>query len=222
MFQKYYHANNNLKRSSLVEYEKYKDKMVWSNLLLNELEVLPKKSSPIDLSLLKSDIRIFRLCVDNYNSKEDKYLYTVYSICKCLLSEYHIKNIFGALSFDFREFKSFDALNLIGDIHKKIPFEVNYSQQYLDFKSKFEYILSLYSKGIDFNEIALRRNDSLGELIKKRLGYLSVSINYLGEVVNISNTTRDIVENGFEKNFVNIFSHRGESYFVVCSNLLKK
>ena len=61
-----------------------------------------------------------------------------------------------------------------------------------------------------------------GELVKKRLGYLAISINYLGEVLNISSTTRDIVEKGFEKNFVNIFSHKGDSYFVVCSNLLKK
>jgi non-ribosomal peptide synthetase modules or related protein len=221
-FQKFYHGMIDFKRSSLIEYEKYKDKMVWNNVSSDELEILPKKSSLIELSILKRDVRIFKLSIDNYNSKEDKYLYTVYSICKCMLSDYQIKNIFGALSFDFREFDNFDATNLIGDVHKKIPFEVNYSQRYLDFKSKFEYTLSLYSKGIDFNEIALRRNDSLGELVKKRLGYLAISINYLGEVLNISSTTRDIVEKGFEKNFVNIFSHKGDSYFVVCSNLLKK
>lgn len=219
--QKYNNRDIYIEQSSLIEYEGFKERMSKNDLSPSDLDILPSENSIINLSKLKRDMKIFKGSIKNYSSKEDIYLYTVYLICKCLLSDYHIDTIHGGMSYNFRNLENFDSESLIGDIHKKIPFKVGRFYSYQDFKNDFECILEMYSKGIDFNEIAFRRNDDLGKLIRRRLNYLSISINYIGEVMNINSIIRDIIENEFEKNFINIISRGEETYFVVTSDLFK-
>ncbi|QLB52565.1 peptide synthetase [Streptococcus sanguinis] len=223
IYQAYEHKNNisSVKESSLYKFDQYKKSFLYTELPSDVLNKLPAVKDNLNFSVLKQGLQIFELPVNMDDSKDDVYLYTVYALCRCILLDYNILSISGGLSYDFRQFINFDAESLIGDIHKKIPFEVKLNENYQDFKLNFQNQLNLYGQGIDFSEMALRRGDSVGQLIKNRINNLSLSINYIGEALKIDDLVKQILANKFEKNFINIFSHKGKTYSVICSSIFK-
>ena len=78
---------------------------------------------------------------------------------------------------DFRDYEQFDAYDLIGDIHKKIPFQVNRTETFEEFKNSHFKILEIYRTGIDYYEIAMLGNDMSAKEVQERLNNLSLSIN---------------------------------------------
>ena len=130
--------------------------------------------------------------------------------------------ITGAVSYNFREFKDFDSQDIIGDVHTKIPFELNKNDNYEDFESRFDSLLDIYSTGIDIRLISLKRNEEgMQNIMNEKWNKLNLSFNYIGETFDVNKTVLSIKEMKFESNFINLFTNRGKVYGIVSSDVFE-
>ena len=206
--------------SSLQEFEKYKEKKAHIGLTTDILEKIPIMKDIIDFNRIREGTQVYKVNMRGNDTKSDVYLYSVYLICRCILCEYELENISGGLSYDYRNYKEFNSKDLIGDIHKKVPFEIKKNDKFENFIINFSNLLNIYSEGIDFYDISIRRRDIEGNYVREAIKKICLSINYLGEVLDVDNKINQLKSNQFEKNFINIFTHKEQCYYVLGSHLL--
>ena len=206
--------------SSLVAFSQFKREVLQNDVSGDVLARLPKIKPAIEFEKLNDEVQCFQVSLPEDIKGDDVYLFTIYAISQCILSDYNLSAISGGLSLDFRDYEQFDAYDLIGDIHKKIPFQVNRTETFEEFKNSHFKILEIYRTGIDYYEIAMLGNDMSAKEVQERLNNLSLSINFIGEAFRLKDTINNIIDVDFDKNFINVFVHERFAYAVIKSELL--
>ena len=206
--------------SSLVAFSQFKREVLQNDVSGDVLARLPKIKPAIEFEKLNDEVQCFQVSLPEDIKGDDVYLFTIYAISQCILSDYNLSAISGGLSLDFRDYEQFDAYDLIGDIHKKIPFQVNRTETFEEFKNSHFKILEIYRTGIDYYEIEMLGNDMSAKEVQERLNNLSLSINFIGEAFRLKDTINNIIDVDFDKNFINVFVHERFAYAVIKSELL--
>ncbi|MCE2279849.1 peptide synthetase, partial [Streptococcus thermophilus] len=206
--------------SSLVAFSQFKREVLQNDVSGDVLARLPKIKPAIEFEKLNDEVQCFQVSLPEDIKGDDVYLFTIYAISQCILSDYNLSAISGGLSLDFRDYEQFDAYDLIGDIHKKIPFQVNRTETFEEFKNSHFKILEIYRTGIDYYEIAMLGNDMSAKEVQERLNNLSLSINFIGEAFRLKDTVNNIIDVDFDKNFINVFVYGRFAYAVIKSELL--
>ncbi|MCI5996670.1 MAG: AMP-binding protein [Peptoniphilaceae bacterium] len=211
-----------VKSSSFLNFKKFLEKTNQDVDYYKLLRFIPKTSKKLDL---KNDHRSINIAKFNCNFTQNKdiILFSIYTISKCILEDYDIDNVTGGISYNFREYKEFDAKCVLGDVHTKIPFEVSKLDNYEIFKNRFNNLLEVYSTGIDLRYLAYKNIDNkLRFKMLEKWNELNLSINYIGEVLNVSEVINALENIDFESNFMNIFTNRNNIYAVIKGAVFSK
>lgn len=211
-----------VENSSFLEFKKFLEKSNRDVDYYKLLESIPDTSTNLNIKSDNKSVYVAKFNC-NFTKNEDIILFSIYTISKCILDDYDIGNITGGISYNFREYKEFDAEGLLGDIHTKIPFEVSKLDNYEIFKKRFNNLLEIYSTGVDLRYLAYKNIDNTFRLkILEKWNKFNLSINYIGEVLNINKTIEALKNIDFESNFMNIFSNRNNVYAVIKGNVFNK
>ena len=210
-----------IKSSSFYAFRKFIEKVNSLPKISELTNLVPNTSHELFLTCLDNTVWVAEFAC-SLKKVKDIILFSIYHVCKYILLVQGIPNITGAVSYNFREFKDFDSQDIIGDVHTKIPFELNKNDNYEDFESRFDSLLDIYSTGIDIRLISLKRNEEgMQNIMNEKWNKLNLSFNYIGETFDVNKTVLSIKEMKFESNFINLFTNKGKVYGIVSSDVFE-
>lgn len=222
-----YRVYNNLESIDSIQYSSYYDfrKFIESaNSISNTthlIDLIPITNNNIDMKKVDNIVWVAEIDYDGSRSVKDITLFSIYNICKFIIYRKQISHLTGAVSYNFREFKNFESQNIIGDVHTKIPFEIDIKDNFEDFQHRFDSLVEYYSMGMDLRMISLKGNSKGSSIMKDRWKKLNLSFNYIGEVLDRKKAISNIKVTNFEENFINLFTNKGKVFAVVNSNIFE-
>ncbi len=188
------------------------------------LELTPETSGELELIKSNNDIFISSFYLIPKNTLEI-ISYTVYWVGQCIFDDYKFNNLTAQISYNFRNYDSFNAKNIIGDVHTKIPMEVIAGESYYSFLDRFRQILQQYQTGGDIRYCVFDENNNdlrLKRELTDRWHALNLSFNYIGEIKDIPKLIADLKRIPFGNSSITMFSQRGKIYVALRGNLFKK
>lgn len=145
--------------------------------------------------------------------------FSIFSICQHILKYQNLENIVITISYNFREYKDFDASKIVGDLHTKIPIMINRSDNIEIFEDRLQNILEIYKRGIDIRQYVFSISSNTTDLVEKevlqRWNNISLSLNYIGEVLDPDELIKDYRKGKFSNRSILLFSSRGNLYYIM-------
>ncbi|VDK69114.1 unnamed protein product [Cylicostephanus goldi] len=168
------------------------------------------------------DDKVQMISISKYGDQEPTQGASLYCVFQALMKEQGVKRVTGALSYDLRTFEGFDATNVLGDVHTKIPFFSEIGEDLNVFLDRFDACLGAYRKGIDLRWLATGEVHTHGaQVLATRWNTLNFSVNYLGMAINLKDMLSDIKGIDFDHNFMNMFTHKNSVICVIGQRILK-
>lgn len=144
--------------------------------------------------------------------KVAQYLFTI---------DRNLTELTGSFVANIREFKGFDATDLIGDVHTTIPFRIEKNQTFTDFEYSVNKMVKVHEDGLNVRDKIFEGYPAFsGRYLeaKKKLESLNLSFNYIGEVSNLENTIKGIIKDKLPQKYIVVFTHKLELYIVICDD----
>ena len=88
--------------SSLVAFSQFKREVLQNDVSGDVLARLPKIKPAIEFEKLNDEVQCFQVSLPEDIKGDDVYLFTIYAISQCILSDYNLSAISGVLSLDFK------------------------------------------------------------------------------------------------------------------------
>ncbi|VDK69283.1 unnamed protein product [Cylicostephanus goldi] len=168
------------------------------------------------------DDKVQMISVTKCDGQEPTQEASLYCVFQALMKEQGSKRVTGALSYDLRTFEGFDATNVLGDVHTKIPFFSETGEDLATFRDRFDSCLAVYRKGIDLRWLATRKMGAHNaQVLSTRWNTLNFSVNYLGMALDLEDVLLNIKGIDFDYNFMNMFTYRDSMVCVIRQRILK-
>lgn len=207
--------------SSYIEFMEFTNQINQNTDITHALKVIPKTEAPLNLS---RDVNL-NIIKFKYSPKDtdDAYITSLYLLAQAIMAERGFETVTGQIAINIRKFKSYDAQNVIGDIHQTIPWEIHRNDTRADFSRRYHKWKKMYETGIDYRYCVFNKvGKNLVDLPKlaARWNSTNISPNYLGEVKSLDSVLNEIAQAPFKNDYITVVSYNGMIYCILHGNLL--
>ncbi|MBK4778745.1 MULTISPECIES: AMP-binding protein [Streptococcus] len=189
-----------------------------SNIKIKDcLDLIPREEGEVAI-YNEEEVFVTTIQIDSEKNK-DVNIYSVFRICQHILKYQNSNNIVVSISYNFRDFRGFDASHTIGDVHTKIPIIIKRDEDYTIFENRFKKILASYAEGLDIRcrvfSVSPQTNSIEEKELLQRWNNISLSFNYIGEVLDPDEVVKNYREGNFSNRSVILFSNKEKMYYIM-------
>ena len=189
-----------------------------SNIKIKDcLDLIPREEGEVAI-YNEEEVFVTTIQIDSEKNK-DVNIYSVFRICQHILKYQNSNNIVVSISYNFRDFRGFDASHTIGDVHTKIPIIIKRDEDYTVFENRFKKILASYAEGLDIRcrvfSVSPQTNSIEEKELLQRWNNISLSFNYIGEVLDPDEVVKNYREGNFSNRSVILFSNKEKMYYIM-------
>lgn len=163
--------------------------------LKKALTLVPKTNTNLNLTKKKGCLYITKFVCPT-KTTDQTYIRGIYLLSQAMMKDHKTNKITGKIALNIRNFKNFDAKDVIEDIHATLPWEVKKDDTLEKFANRYKQWKNIYTEGTDyryciFNHIGI--NLEYCNALGKQWKNMNISPNYLGEVSSIKAIINDII-----------------------------